>query len=359
MKYFFRGNDFKARQWKKHLPHEEINLVGGSKISFTYYLIKHTIFKKKNDLTFVVRYLNDYKSLIKTLLIFISEVVLLCYVRITGVKLYWICHNIDAESHEYYPRITRLRRHLFLSTVNKVFVMDALFVKYAKILFKKYKIAVESTSFGRYEPTVSIHQTAHKEVLLNEDELYFKGIEQTELIKIIKKRSAAFDYIGFCAGGTLKKKVYLKEIPNLIDAAKKSGISVLMVVISDLKEVDNPELFEYLSTSVEVIFINNLMSINEHEMAGLIDFYWLGYDDISIPYTVYVAHTVKRPILSYNTGVLPIIVRTYKLGSVVSNDYSNVIEAFENLKLSPSSSKAFSKSHSWENGIRSIVSEQT
>ncbi|MEL7147126.1 MAG: hypothetical protein AAFO69_12205, partial [Bacteroidota bacterium] len=294
MKYIFRDVDFKARSWKAAADGSDIDLAGGSRITFTFALIAKTLFWRRSDFVVVVRYLNDYKSPVKSFMLFFSELLLFVYVKLSRIELYWICHNIDRESRDIFPKMTRVRRSWVLAAASKIFVMDAHLTKYAKILFRKQAHKIQSTSFGRYKEELTIHRPNEVERVLDHQGLFYKGLEQKELLDIISAKVPEFDYTGFCAGKLIPKKVYFKEIPSLIAAGEAQGIKILMIVISDISPRDEPELHNYLKGSENVIFVNSLMKINAYKLAGSVDFHWLGYNDISIPYSIYVASSVKK-----------------------------------------------------------------
>jgi hypothetical protein len=107
-------------------------------------------------------------------------------------------------------------------------------------------------------------------------------------------------------------------------------------------------LYDYLVNSPQIVFVNSLMDIDLLELARYLDFYWTGYNDISMPYSIHAANTTHLPSISLNMGVIPLILRTYDIGLTVNNDLSDLSEVFESLKNHQFKYAEFSAQHQWD-----------
>ncbi|MDW3193290.1 MAG: hypothetical protein R8G66_13040 [Cytophagales bacterium] len=351
MLYLIRGNDFKAKKWKEAAPEGvNIHLIKGSRISFGLKVFKKTIKLKAREVVVIQRYLNDYPSLLKSILLLCTEICLLFYLKLRGIKFYWVCHNINRESHENFPAILRIRRKLTIRDARKILVLDPILVKYAKEKFHDFRGEILPISFGEYERNVSIHSTkeAGEKKMLNGPNA-FRSLSWTDLLTSIKSFRPQNGYLGFCAGSVLEKKKYLENIPKLIEAAKKQGKNLKLLVVSDLREIENQELHQFLVSAPEIFFVNSLVSLDLSELAHHIDFYWTGYDDWSMPYSVYTAVSTSTPTITMNIGVLPRVMEEYEIGLTLSENFENLNFCLEQLNEKRFAYTSFLGTHKWEN----------
>src|SRR5690606_14019778 len=99
----------------------------------------------------IIRYLNDYPSFLKTILRTFSEFFLIGICKIANIKVFWICHNVDRESTQHFPKISELRRNIIAFYSLRIFVMDTLLVEFAKHTFPKHRDKIDYISFGEIE----------------------------------------------------------------------------------------------------------------------------------------------------------------------------------------------------------------
>jgi hypothetical protein len=358
MKHLISGRDYKVMQWVKNSPEQNLVAIKGSRLQFGIKVIKQTFFSKASELTVIQRYLNDYPSYFKSLLLVISDIFYINYLRLRGIELWWLCHNIDKESHNNYPRIIQYRRHLVLNYATNVLVTDPLLEKYARLLFRKYNINVKSVCFGPYDHDLSIHAYPKQATVPIGDVLSYESIGASELFKILRQQKTPMNYIGYCAGGTLAKKKYLQFLPNLIKKSIEQELDLTVLVISNLKRPMDTVLYDYLVSSPHIVFVNSLMDIDLLELASHIDFYWTGYNDISIPYSIHAASTTHVPTISLDMGVIPLILKNYQIGFTVKNDLSNLTEVFKHMNQDKFGFAEFTATHQW-NSFEKLLATKT
>lgn len=353
-KYLLRGHDFKAKQWGKHSSSIDIELVEGSRLTFCLKIIKLTLSERNREIVVIQRYLNDYRSFGKSLLLLFGDVLLNSYLKIRCYKLVWICHNLDRESLCHHKKLLSLRRYLLLKSCSQILVTDPLFVKYARLLFKGYESPINSITFGVYAKDISIHNQEDRESKKLGGPHSYLSVNSSELFEVLNDNFQKAEYLGYCGGATLPKKKYLKAIPELLNAAKSQGVDLRMLVITNLKRNEDPELYDFLNDSDDVLFINFLMSIDLHKLAEYIDFYWMGYDDISIPYSIYSAASTHTPVLTMPLGILPLLLGQYKIGLTVNKTFSNLDSKLFEMKTTSFRFKEFIESHTWKSLEQSL-----
>lgn len=328
----FSNDDFKFKMWKVALEEEYGYSCRASKEGLMVLVLLPLLLKRGRVESVVFRYLNDRDSLIKSITFLLSDVLTctLCY--FFQIKVHWVLHNIDKESSVNFPALVKFRRKLVATNARKIYVTDELLLDLARESLPDFKDKIDHISFGRYSPGMITRNVDHNIVSSDMELMNFSLSHFDELTEMIKRLRPEYDLIAFCGGRFSKKRINFKELPNLVKAVKATNIRFLMVVVSDFSPAEDEELFEYCTTTRDIMFVNNLMEMNEFDFQGLIDFYWSGYSDISIPYTIYTAATLEIPILSYDSGILPKVVSHYKIGEVVNRDYSNLSTLLKKLK---------------------------
>ena len=348
--YLINGPDFKATQWQKVAPNTlHLELFKGSRILFGLKVIQRSFFVKSKNVVVIQRYLNDYPSLFKSLLLTTIDILYVVYLRIRKIQLYWICHNIDRESINNFRVLVDLRRWLMIQSASRILVLDPFFVKYARLLFRNFQGEISAITFGPYERRIEIHTPSTKETLRNPNgPQSFYSVEGNYLYEALESFGSPNSIVGYFAGRNAEKKTSLANIPRLLQTSRQQGIPLKLIIISDLSASENTKLYDFLVASEEIFFINEVMSLDLFAVARYIDFYWLGYNDISIPYSVYTAASTQVPIISTNDGILPLILRHYNMGMTLRNDFSNLSNCIQRLKKTEFSYEAFLQTHRWE-----------
>jgi hypothetical protein len=320
----FFNDDFKFKQWKVSLERDYGYSCKASKSAvFVFFLIPF-LFKKGKVESVVFRYLNDRKSWFKSVSFLISDLLIYGLCSLFQIKIHWILHNIDKESSINFPTMIKHRRRWIASKAKKIFVIDQLLVELAKEAFPDHKNKIDHISFGRYSSGMIARKIKPLAISSNRECMNFSFSLFDELIDVVKSVRPDYDLIAFCGGRYSKKRMNFQELPNLVEGAKKANLKFLMILVSDFSRTEDKRLFDYCTEASDIMFVNNLLEMNEFAFQGLIDFYWNGYSDISIPYTVYTAATLEIPVISYDSGILPKVVSHYKIGEVVKADYSNL-----------------------------------
>jgi glycosyltransferase involved in cell wall biosynthesis len=339
--------DIKSKSWQRHNPYTHIKLRGieGSGILFPF-LTFLFILRFGRPRAFIFRYLNDYKSSLKSFLIYLADLLTILLLKALNIKIIWLCHNVDKESVIHYPKINHKRRMLLKKHAHKVFVTDPLLVPHIKDCLQIEENRLDYTVFG--EPDTENM----------DDDRMLSFLEQLKHFHS-QNKSGSKVLFGKCSSDPLPKKQHFEKIPELIRQAEKVGYKLFMVVIRPKTKWENPlskETKDFLENDPRVLYIPGYVPIREKELKAYIDFEFIAYNDLSVPYTLYTASAAGRPIISMDIGFAAEAVAAYKIGFVLQQDFGNLNFILEKLKKQDNQyAEAFLKSHNWATGAERLL----
>lgn len=314
-------DDIKARSWADASLGFGLKVIPqkGSPILAPWFLIK-AIFAVGVPQGYVLRYLNDYPSILKTLMRTSSEILLLILCKFLQIKVFWICHNVDRETNQHYGAISMLRRKIVSYFAVRIFVMDSLLVAKASAVIPKHQSKIDNISFGRL--------SSHSKSSGDERSVDF----------LIKARELADDkgqrFMSILCAGSPNNEKYLhfSYLTNLVQKAGEVGYFLAVVVAG---RWDNSERSRFLlsnyKSNANILVFEEFTSFSSKFIKNNIDFYFRGYDDYSVPLTVYESCTMQKPILALSKGFLPNLVEHYCIGTVVQEDFSNLKDSLDYL----------------------------
>lgn len=300
---------------------------------FSISLLIYAIYKKKPK-AIIIRYLNDHKLLTKSILLFLSRLstIFICY--LFRIDVFWILHNVDKETTEFFPKLTKFTRKLLGNSAKVILVTDPLLVKTAQEKYPNWKERIDYITFGEREPK-------------KEKSTDIRLLDIFEKISNIKKNN---DLTLFCPTSPGDKYIHLHFTSKLIENAKINNLNYRVVIVGGIKEyLDiNPELERSLSDE-NIYLLSENITYNIEDIEPYIDAYWRAMSDQSISYTLYEAASRKIPILTLNTGFLTEAITKYNLGSSLELDFSNFKQSHDKIKSwDKINAKLFLKSHSWQ-----------
>ncbi|MGM0858918.1 MAG: hypothetical protein ACQEW0_17890 [Pseudomonadota bacterium] len=340
-KIIIQKDDLKSFKWAELAKVSGIKFLPqpGSPIKAPFFLIKEAACRGVPS-GYVVRYLNDYPALLKTLLRLISEIFLVALCTLFNIKVFWICHNVDKESSTHYPRISKLRRWMFSLIAKRIFVTDPLLIPHAKKYFPVHAHKIDSISFGRLD--LSYEADYYKEKA---------AIEFLEKKQIEAKSEGMEPLVLFCAGSPGNNKyLHFDHMENLIAAGRRAGYQIIAVVAGDfLKSIRGSILLEGYKKNPAIFAFESFTQFSPAFICQYVDFYWRGYDDYSVPFTIYESSTLKKPVLSLQSGFLPEMIEAYHLGEVITYPFDDIGIVLDKLKKSVSGYlyDSFLNEHEW------------
>lgn len=342
--------DEKLRSWAEASRPSGVEIIGfrRSPILSPFVIVWHVLTRGRPR-GIVFRYLNDYPSLVKTVLRLISEWMVVCLCRLLRIPLAWICHNVDRETLMYHPKITELRRMMIGKAARKIFVTDPGLLVHAKRFLTEFEQKLDYVTFG--QPSIKRVQTMEPD--LWERLLDFVGRPSTRRIAGTKT------LVGLSVGHASDKTVHYEQTTRLLDAAEVLGYEIRLIIIGPIRtylEKNKPAILRRLREDPRIFLIDKYVLIDENQLAPHVDFYWRAYRDYSVPYGLYHAAKVKKPILAYGDGFLSEAVTQYSLGAVIREDYSNLDQALNSLiQWDEAAACQFLETHTWAEGARRLL----
>ncbi len=339
--FIIQKDDIKSKEWKDAAKKLGITILpqAGSPVRAPALLLKAMLrFSKPSG--YIVRYLNDYPSLSKTLLRVVSELSLVVLCVVFRVRIFWICHNVDQETASNYPSLSAFRRWMFSSLAEKMFVTDRLLVHHAKCQFPNHSHKIEEISFGECRSSGVVDD--YKEM---------RAISFIER-KVKEARSEGGKAIVlFCAGAPDNGKyLHFDYMEQLLEEGKTEGYRIIAIVAGDFRQsLRGRVLSKKFSKNRDICIFDSFTQFSSQFIDRYVDFYWRGYDDWSVPFSVYEAATFGKPTLALNSGFLPEMVTSYGIGKVVAPSFDDLGIALDGLlsEESKTTYEDFLLDHQW------------
>ena len=313
-------DDIKSKKWAQAAYSLGINIVQqkGSPIRAPFFLFNYLL-KNKKPKAYILRYLNDYPSFIKTLIRTLSEITVIGICLILRIKIFWICHNVDKDSIRNFPRISSFRRKMIATLVKKIFVTDSLLAQSAKEILPKYGHKIDYISFGEIEG-------------------FEKGAGDNESIKFLNERKEYATQNGhhffavLCAGAPdAPKSLHFHYLIKLIEDAKKNNLYLAVLVAGNWNSSISRKLLATFQHNSNILIFEKYTTFSSGFIKNNIDFYFRGYDDYSVPFTIYEACTLQKPILALDIGFLPRMIEFYELGVVTKENFIDIDKSLHKL----------------------------
>lgn len=341
--------DFKTQAWSETEATRNVDLLPLRTGRYLVADFARALYSLPRFDALIFRYLNDPPSLRQALLTLVAEISIACIARISGVSVLWICHNIDRESQTNYWRLNRWKRALLARIANRILVTDPLLIFHARHLLGSavgHKIGV--ATFGKLAKSYQTDKALLKRIL-----------QFAQAFRSQAKRAGKTPMIGLLAGQTGLKMLHFDKAPALLDADCGSEFIIGLIVIGPVyanATSTQLEALAKLSDHRHALFEPEDHQINEYELADYIDFFWRGYRDISMSYTLYVAASVEKPVLALRTGFVSEAVAYYQLGASVDPQLTTLEQALEAIRRwQPQAAKYFLANHTWETGARNLI----
>ncbi|NGM73072.1 glycosyltransferase [Sphingobacterium sp. SGL-16] len=302
--------------------------VIGHPIGAPLYLLKQVFLGKKVKY-FVFRYINDSNSLVLAYLRYISEIILINFCKLLNIQIWWLCHNVDKETTSFYPKITKLRRQNVLRNANQIFTTNKLLVPFAKQTLK-----VENIDF------LSLGYISGK---LSEKFVSDEKINNQLRDWLHQKKGKNVKFL-FCIGSPADKATHFKlinsfilKLNNIDNIYRWYGV-VVGHPVNESKYIFNIPTKHYIDPKIILDFAN---------------YYYRVIDDYSISYSIFEAAEYNIPIITENYGILPDIIKYYKIGYVVES-IEKFIESVGN-EIAAENFNKFRNDNNWNMAAKKIA----
>ncbi|MBT2600523.1 MULTISPECIES: hypothetical protein [unclassified Oceanobacillus] len=338
-----QDDDLKSRKWSEEIQGIELHTMTGSTNLIPIHIITQILKRKIKPEAVILRYLNDANSFLKTIIRLITNIITLLITKLFGIKLIWICHNVDKESKEYYSYIVNVRRKLVSKFSYKILVTDKYLVKHASRILNVDQSKIDYITFGR--PNLNRYITT-------KDDLHQR------ITNFIKNNNEDNTIIGYSIGNPNLKVIQPFYTNELIKKADENGIKLKIILggpIGDFIKKQDFNTYSDLLSNPSVLFLDGKINLNELYISKYIDFYWRIYDDYSVPFTIYNAAYLNKPTLTMDKGFLKEMVSSYGLGEVLDSNMSNLENAINELSKDRTKEyKEFIDTHNWSFGARKL-----
>ncbi|NBB77074.1 MAG: hypothetical protein GVY02_06810, partial [Bacteroidetes bacterium] len=306
----FSVDDYKSARWADELIqyNTEVLSSGAHTYSEILTILKGFVNRQRVHL-FVFRYLNDHRTLQRSLKYLIRDALIILISNLLGTRILWVMHNVDRETVCYHPRLNRLRRMMIQKSADRILVTDPHLLPIAED-FGVSRDKLGWTCFGPPKP---------KKVDLENKKLKKEITQFREHL-----RSEGFDtvFLGLCASeAAVKKNHYLKAhtVVGASDEKKESCVGLIM--IGNFPKGPEFEIAKKkVIASPYILYIEEPLCVNEAYIRDEIDFFYRSMTDQSVAYTFYVACSLEKPVFTHNTGALPVIVENEEIGWVIHTE---------------------------------------
>lgn len=302
----------------------------------------------------IFRYFNSYSSLTRDCIRVASELIIATVAKAFGVEVLWICHNVDTETVVKNRALTKFQRYAIAGLADRIFVTDPLLVYHAKkFLGTRNARKLDWITFGR-----PFKDKATPAAFRNKIKDFHARV--TGRSNARGRRS----FVGLLAGDSGRKMLHHTYAERLLDSAHLAGYDVYLIIVGPIfnrATTEQCDIFARLRERDDVLIFPEYVAINEQDISDLFDFFWRGYDDYSVAYSIYVAASLGKPVLAVRRGFVGQAVDQYQLGSTVAPDMHDLKSAIKSLEVWDQTNAAdFLRTHSWKIGAdRLMQSNQT
>lgn len=257
--------------WAKYLHADVIHVK-----SFKDYLSMF-LESKGNDLI-IYRYQNNPSKLLPSLAILSIISLQLLKARLLGIKVVWICHNVDKETAGHFRWIESLRRSLLDKCAMVILVLDRTFV----LSYKGDRSKVRVISFGSKA----------------------RGTIDPRNYAMISEFSKKFEFVVLVVGQDGGKYKNFSRVPFICLKLLEKGISPGFVLVG----ADKSRAYENC-IETRVLRINE-PNLDETSLKKFVRCMYKENEDISMPFTVYAAASAGIPMVTWSGNCIePIIIR--------------------------------------------------
>lgn len=249
---------------------------------------------------------------------------------------------------------------MFLQMSDAYFVTDPLLEDVFREYFNLSSKSVRASTFGRVKAK-ELSEANYRPSLTEES-----AIEFITRQKDIAKQTGYKVLVTLCAGTlngeSVNKFIHFDYLPALIENAYKHNFVVIALVAGnwnlhfpEIKKLDET----YNKYPEHILNFKQYVKFEDRFVKDYVDFYFRGYTDYSVPFTVYEACTFEKPVICLNTGFLPRLVSSNQIGEVIDMDFENIKSVLQRMTNNKCSYffEEFLKSHTWETFSNNIAQE--
>lgn len=333
-------DDLKIKNWNDAIREESNheNEIIGSKLSPILFpfdlLLKIFCYKKPNFVLF--RYLNDSPNLFKSLARFFSEFLVICICLSLNIKIMWLIHNIDKESAENYPYLTKLRRKILRRFTCSFFVTHDFLISYASEILYIDQSKIKVACFG--------------------EEINKSKISNHIPISYLDEWSSDCRLGMWIGNHDAKKTIGLDVIGSIIASDKDKTFKFILIGIP--KEIIHKRLITVFNLSNKILSERLFIIPTESPFPTNcwkehIDFLIKPLDDISLPLAYFYSAYTGIPIIGFENNLVTKVAQFDRVGISLSetNTANQLKKDLQEKKLC---FDEFSAKYSWKIGAKNL-----
>jgi hypothetical protein len=227
----------------------------------------------------------------------------------------------------HHKRISHFRRQFVAKSSHKIFVMNELLVEHFSYYFEHASEKCQSIQFGlpNQKQIGDVQEIAQAVEFITASKSH---LEDSDLIE-------SNVLVTFCAGTPDNEKyLHFDHLEWLISAAQSANYHVIAIVAGEFNRTKRGrELKSQYSKNPNILFFDHYTEFSDEFVDKYIDFYWRAYSDLSVPYTIYEAISLLKPIMCLKTGFLAELVSKSQIGPVISMNepVATIKKAFDSI----------------------------
>jgi len=345
VKIFFVGSDAKATKLVRALEESGVQAEALASLPFLAWRKFVRGCGRRGDVV-VVRYLNDNASFLVTVAKPFGDLLSILVLRLRGLRVFWICHNVDRETESFWPLVSNIRRWLWSSAAERILVTDVSLMPAAQVLLRKARDKLVPMSVG----LLSKRRRFEKPELENQARTFLRAEDGKpgRPLRIL------------CAGVSGPKYLHFDLLPQLEAVLRETGWAPRIVVITRFQKGGTwsrgkhyDDFIAWCERTPTVMLIRRFIDIDEREWAPDVDLIWRAMGDYSFLFTLLNACRAHIPILSYQSGLVGDLVEREGIGASIAWDFSNVDDAVRRaLNVDMRDLDAFLARRSWDRGAQ-------
>ena len=342
MTYIFSYfDDVKIKSWNDALCERYGNCYriigsGWSPIFFPFDLIR-MIGCHGRPRAVLFRYLNDSPFFLKSFVRMSSEVAVLLLCTVLSIEVYWVIHNVDRESTEYFPSMTKVRRSLLNRVAVRVLATHSYLCQKAASRLDRDRSLLKVASFGNQR-----------------DHLVMSDSTRRALEEIPKDK-----LVGLWIGEIAPKKIL--GLRYIIDILQRDPTNRFFFVVAGAAEADfdsclqEMSLEELDSIKAKLLFLGRRVVLPSSAWPVIAHFVVKPLSDASIPLTYCYAAYQNLPFVG-PTGVITTLIATEDgVGFAFDPQLDDITDFEERLSaLDLRGFAEFRERNSWLQGARNI-----
>jgi len=348
----FIGGDPKAR----HLV-AAIRTLGGESRALPRYpftvwasLLRRSPVRRGDVL--VARFLNDHPSLLLSVCKPLGDALTLAVCWLRGIRVFWLCHNVDRETESYWPVTSGLRRRMWSRCAERIVIDDPTLMAAANVIFRRYRDKLFPITLGPldYGPRHDRPDLAQRARTFFTREQRRDGGKDCRLNIL-------------CAGVSGEKYLHFDLLPRLERELRALRWEPRIVVVTRFQKDGGwsrgkhyGAFIEWCERTPSVLLLRDYIDLDEREWTDDVDLIWRTMSDWSFAFTLFNAARARIPVLSYECGHSGQVVEHEGIGATVAWDFSNLDEAVRQARATPDERfERFLARRSWQNGARILL----